>query len=75
MSPGLHFIRKKGIKHFEIYTNTPHEGTMDGFKYCPSPALPFHSLLQTHQVVTFQDEKKQVLMEKESIVEFLKKKV
>ena len=69
------FFKRKGVRHFENYTNTPHEGTMNALKYCSSPALPCHSLLQTHQVITFQDEKKQVMMEKESMVEFLKKKV
>ena len=69
------FHKRLGVRHFENYTNTPHEGTMNALKYCSSPALPSYSLLQSHQVLTFQDEKKQVIMEKESMVEFLKKKV
>eukprot|EP00957_Ditylum_brightwellii_P024498 1849158-Ditylum_brightwellii.AAC.1 len=64
----------KDVRHFENYTNTPQEGTMNALKYCSSPALPCHSLHQMHQVITIQDEKKQVMMEKESIVEFLRKK-
>eukprot|EP00957_Ditylum_brightwellii_P149722 11401843-Ditylum_brightwellii.AAC.1 len=68
------FHKRKEVRYFENYTNNPHEGTMNALKYCSSPALPCHSLLQTHQVLTFQDEKKQIIMETESMVEFLRKK-
>eukprot|EP00957_Ditylum_brightwellii_P129197 9853873-Ditylum_brightwellii.AAC.1 len=61
---------EKGVNHLENYTSTPHEDTMIALKYCSSPVLSCHRLLQTHPVITLQDEKKQVIVEKESIVEF-----
>eukprot|EP00957_Ditylum_brightwellii_P011997 905212-Ditylum_brightwellii.AAC.1 len=59
------FYSRKGIRHYEIYPNTPHEGSINGLKYSASPALPCHSLVEYHEIQVFQDAKKQVVMEKE----------
>jgi len=48
----------KHIQHFELYTNCPHEGTMSSMKYSSTPCLPFHTLLESHEIQNFQDKKK-----------------
>ena len=69
------FYKRQDVRHFEMYTNTPHEGTMNALKYQSSAALPSHSLTESHEVQVFQDEKKHVVMEKEAISEFIHSKV
>lgn len=46
------FYLRIGIRHFEEYTNSSHEGTNNGLKHSAAPVLPVMSLQRTTEVLT-----------------------
>jgi hypothetical protein len=40
----LCFYRRRNIRHYDTYTNSPHEGTNNGLKAGAAPVMPQHSL-------------------------------
>jgi len=48
-----HFLR---VRAFDAWTNTPHEGTNRGSKYCENRVLPNMSQAQSTKILTEQDE-------------------
>ena len=40
----LCFYRRRDIRHYDTYTNSPHEGTNNGLKAGAAPVMPQHSL-------------------------------
>ena len=40
----LCFYRRRDIRHYDTYTNSPHEGTNNGLKAGAAPIMPQHSL-------------------------------
>ena len=46
------FLRVRG---FDAYSNTPHEGTNRGLKYCENPVRPNMSQAESTKVITDQD--------------------
>ena len=50
------FHRRIGIRHFDVYTSSAHEGTNNGMKNCSAPVLPQHTLDKSASVLTWQAE-------------------
>ncbi|KAI2492022.1 hypothetical protein MHU86_22547 [Fragilaria crotonensis] len=44
LSTFLCFYRRRNIRHYDTYTNSPHEGTNNGLKAGAAPVMPQHSL-------------------------------
>jgi hypothetical protein len=63
---------RKNIFQLETYSNTPQEGMFNGMKYASSPVLPCHSLVESHEVQVYQDNKKTMNIEKEGEDELYK---
>ena len=41
------YYKRKELRHYSEYTNSCHEGTNKGIKYCSAPVLPGHSLAKS----------------------------
>ena len=55
--PYFCFYRRKSTRHFEEYSNSPHEGTNNGLKHCASPVKPTHALAQSMVILSKNGER------------------
>ena len=55
--PYFCFYLRKASRHFEEYSNSPHEGTNNGLKHCASPVKPTHALAQSMVILSKNGER------------------
>ncbi|KAI2512498.1 hypothetical protein MHU86_1951 [Fragilaria crotonensis] len=50
------FFQRLAIRHMDLYSNTPHEGTNNGMKASAAPSMPQHSIATAAQVLCVNSE-------------------
>ena len=50
------FFRRLSIRHMDMYSNTPHEGTNNGIKASAAPSMPQHSIATAARVLCVNSE-------------------